>query len=187
MRWRRSRPPDRARLRQHPRQASDLQRLADRWAIFSCVSGGCAGRHRESNRHDTRSLRPLSHLDARSRHRLGRRRQVICIGAPKGAARRYNASAAPITASTSRRWRCWCPPARFGFWSATPRATRCWPGRRRRLRGGSTCWRSILGMACSKPFDAELYARSTPLALRRARASTRCRFRRHRRLCAQTL
>ena len=80
------------------------------------------GRGGDGGGHAARRRR---HLDARPRHRLGRRR-------PRHQRRRAegrepassSASAAPTTASTSLRRRSWCPSTASRCWSAAPRSMR---------------------------------------------------------------
>ncbi len=61
-----------------------------------------------------------------------------------------SASAAPITAWTSRRRACWCRPTASKCWNAAPRSTpspRMPRTRRRRASARSTCWPSTCSAA----------------------------------------
>ena len=136
------------------------------------------------------------HLDARSRHRLGRRRpRRPCRRAQGREPARCSASAAPTTAWTSRRRRSWSRPTASRCWNARPRSTPTMSARRTRRRCRASARldvlaQHVLGMACADALRCRrALRRGRPrprpmrdLDLRRLRA--RRRFRRHRRLCA---
>ena len=75
---------------------------------------------------------------------------VINVGAPKGASRLMQRSAAPTTGSTNPRAPCSIPPIASRCWSAASQSMRS-PKMRRTRRpcapAGSTCWRSTCSVA----------------------------------------
>ena len=126
---------DRAHLRQHaqpgrahlPGTVAHQRRQSRHRAASRLARAGAAPQGRSGD--DARqSARRGLHLDARSRHRLGRGRQGDLHRRAQG--RRASGAAHRPRQSPARRAvaaRCSCRPTASRCWNATPRAMRCWP------------------------------------------------------------
>ena len=105
-----------------------------------------------------RAARRGLHLDARSRHRLGRRRPGHPARRAQG---RLAAGAAhrprQSPARRAQRARCWCRPTASRCWNARPRARRSprtrWTPSRERDGALDVLAQHVLGLACAEPFD----------------------------------